>query len=266
MTAYTAVGRSIFRGSVYYVTIALAAQIAVDLNYRWAPHAPIAFLLGLLAVVVWTATLGRRWSGYSLLKVSARRDIVAAYSTLAVLLCLGVFVVAGRFSHLVSGFPPAPEGTRPGWQVSAALFTGAFAGIVEEVAFRGILQGNLARAFDPRVAVAVATAAFCALHAWRSGFAAQLAFYAALGLSTGLIAHIARSAAPGMSIHLATNTLLAVAALVWGPLEWARMSSAAAWVGFVVIGLSVAGMVVMLRRLRSLELLSQRLAAVERSC
>jgi membrane protease YdiL (CAAX protease family) len=204
---------------------------------------------------VWTATLGRRWSGYSLLKVAARPDIVVAYSGSAVLLCLGVFVVAGRFSHLVSGFSPAPEGTGPNWQIAAALFTGAFAAIVEEVAFRGILQGNLAKAFDPRIALTVSTAAFCAMHAWRGGFAAQLPFYAALGLSTALIAHVAQSAAPGISIHLAANTLLAVAALVWGPVEWARLSSAIVWVAFVVAGLAVTGMIVTFKRLQSRTLL-----------
>lgn len=260
MITYATVGRPILRGAIYYVTIALVVQIAVALNYRWLPHAPVAFLLGLPAILVWTATLGRRWSGYSLLKVSARPDIIAAYSGLAVLLCLGVFIVAGRFSNVVSGFPPAPVGTGPGWQMAAALFAGAFAGIVEEVAFRGILQGNLARAFDPRVALAVATAAFCAMHAWRAGFAAQLPFYAALGLSTALIAHVAQSAAPGISIHLAANTLLAVAALVWGPVEWARLSSAAVWVALVVAALAVAGMIVTLKRLQSRTLL----AAAER--
>lgn len=265
MIAYTTVGRPILRATIYFVTIALAAQIATDLNYRWVPHVPIGFAAALLAVGIWTATLGRRWSGYSLLRVSSSRSIVTGYSTMAVLLCLSVFIVAGRFSGLVSGFPPPPEGTGPGWQVSAALFTGAFAGIVEEVAFRGILQGNLARSFDPRVALTIAAAAFCALHAWRIGFAAQLPFYAALGLSTGLIAHVARSAAPAISIHLVTNTLLVVTTLACGPIEWAQVSGEVAWVAFAVGTLCVAGMVVMLKRLRSFELLSQRLPVVEPS-
>lgn len=263
MKAYAIVGRPIVRATIYYVTAAFAAETVIALNYQWAPHAPIAFLLALSALVAWTATAGRRWSGYRLLKVAACRGLVAAYSASSVLLCLGVFVIAGKLSHLVSGFPPAPKGTGLGWQVQAALFTGTFAGIAEEVAFRGILQGNFARAFGPRVALAVSIGGFCALHALRAGFAVQLPFYVVLGVSTALIAHIAQSTAPGIAIHLATNTLLAAAALVWGPIEWRRLTDEAAWVALVLSGAAAAAMILVFKRMRALKLLAGRHASAE---
>ena len=256
MTALSACGRAVLRGLIYFAVIALAAQIAVDLNYRWAPHAPVAYVIGIPVLVLWSATLGRRWSGYRLVEISAQRDAVGIYVALAIALCLAGFVIAGKYTHLVSGFPPAPENSGAGWRVSSALFTGGFAAIAEEVTFRGILQGNFARVFDPRIALALATSAFCALHAFRTGFAAQLPFYVVLGLSTALIAQITQSVAPGIAIHIVTNLMLAVLTLIWGPIEWARLPNIGVWVAVAIGGVALAGMVVVLRRLQGFKLLS----------
>jgi membrane protease YdiL (CAAX protease family) len=260
MSGYKTILRSLLRAGLYYAAIALFAQIAVELNYRYAPRMPIAFLLGVLLVVAWAATLGRRWSGYPLLKVAVSTGGVALYAGLAVLCCVGVFIWVGKLSHLVSGFPPAPEGSGVSWRISAALFTATFAAITEEVAFRGILQGDLVVSLSPRLAIAISTLVFCALHVWRVSFMAQLPFYAALGLSAALVAHITQSVAPGMAIHLATNTLLAAAALVWGPIEWVRLSDFAFMVALVVSIFAAAGMLFTLQRLRALSIAQRTVA------
>jgi uncharacterized protein len=99
-----------------------------------------------------------------------------------------------------------------GLLLSVALVV-VVAPLVEEVVFRGVLQGAFAAEWDWRVAIALSAALFALYHLIPWLFVPLFA----LGVACGWLAHTRRSLLPAISLHGAYNVLPVVIAfwMVW---------------------------------------------------
>jgi membrane protease YdiL (CAAX protease family) len=129
----------------------------------------------------------------------------AVAETLAVALAF-VLVVQGYFACLEALGVPMLRLTdtfmNAGWPVwSVFLLICASPGVVEELAFRGVLQGGLRRIVTPREALVVQAALFSVLHLLPVIFPSH--FF--MGLALGLLRDRTQSLYPGMVLHASWN-------------------------------------------------------------
>lgn len=109
---------------------------------------------------------------------------------------------------------------------SAVVVIGFFAGIAEEVFFRGFMQTRLGTIWPARWAVVVSSACFGLLHLeWLH---ALLAF--CLGLYLGYLTELSGSALPAAACHVVNNVLFTLVAATTQPLVafWPNVGIAAA--------------------------------------
>jgi membrane protease YdiL (CAAX protease family) len=89
-----------------------------------------------------------------------------------------------------------------GWPLwSAFLLVCVSPGVLEELAFRGYIQGRLGRVLSPREVVVVQAAMFSVLHMHPGVFVSHFVF----GLALGWLRVASRSLYPGMLVHAGWN-------------------------------------------------------------
>lgn len=197
-------------------------------------------LLGLGAVVGiagWRFDTDSPWFdvGFSILAIAVVADYARReHDRLAALLrwtvisirgwgvALGGFAVLAAFMWLylgglswvglpsVSYLDPFREHGWPLW--TALVLVSVIPGILEEIAFRGIIMGRLEQAMQPGEALVVQAAMFSVLHFSVFIFPSHFA----CGLILGVVKQRSRSLLPGMLVHGAWNAF--VLAIEWvGP-------------------------------------------------
>lgn len=103
----------------------------------------------------------------------------------------------------------------PGWVV-LALFTCVGAPLIEELYFRGLLQGQLAERFRPAVAIAVTAVVFGAAHVPNDpGFAGLVlgVSIGAAGVVLGVVRHLSGRLGSSIGTHALFNAIAIVALL-----------------------------------------------------
>lgn len=210
---------------------ALMTSVAVSGISRDAQvFARVAVLFGLYTVqaaLLWALAWRRGLSLFDAYRLrvadvpwSARLGSAGIVIGLLVMVRLG----AWGYGALVQGLgwdPPVREmadltevfgPTVWGLLLSVALVV-IVAPLVEEVVFRGVLQGAFAAQMDWRIAIALAAALFALYHLTPWLFLPLFA----LGVACGWLAHTRRSLLPAISLHGAYNVLPVVFAfwMVW---------------------------------------------------
>ena len=100
---------------------------------------------------------------------------------------------------------------RPGGWYSLAAYAVLCAPLVEEMAFRGWIQGALERRLPPWAAIMAASAGFAALHFWY-GSAVLLTIPLMLGVVCGGAVHLFNSIWAGIVLHAGWNAAMMGAA------------------------------------------------------
>jgi membrane protease YdiL (CAAX protease family) len=118
------------------------------------------------------------------------------------------------------GSPDWLPGVLPGVSrpIALALAVGSpvVAAVIEEIAFRGILQSRLTAILGARVAIIVTTVFFVASHFINPGQIQQICPYVAFSFASCFLASISKSIAPSMFLHLAINSTVVVLGLLTG--------------------------------------------------
>ncbi len=136
---------------------------------------------------------------------------------------------------------------------SVAVLAVGLAPLVEELFFRGMLQGTIERRWGVPVAVAMAALAFALAHL--GGYPPQVApLYVFLGLAFGVAVVAARSIWAGVALHAANNTAALVGfAVVPDTVSystvWEAGLSTRWWSNLALLAVSGAGFVWTLRKL-----------------
>jgi sodium transport system permease protein len=173
---------------------------------KWGLYAMLAVSqIGLFFAPAALFALLGKWKWRETFKLNAPSASAVAGGAL---LGLGLVPVVGLLSGVQRHFWPADSETEkfmndllvPLLQthpVFTALFIGAFAGIFEELLFRGPIQTALMRRSRPWVAIAITAAIFAAAHLDLHG----LALRAALGVGLGWVVWRSGSIFPAMLLH-----------------------------------------------------------------
>jgi membrane protease YdiL (CAAX protease family) len=101
------------------------------------------------------------------------------------------------------------------------LMSAAVAGVVEETAFRGYLQGPIERRHGPVIAILVTGILFGFLHFSHPEVTLVLMpFYLAVAVVYGTLAYLTNSTVPGMVLHAGGNVFAAFDLFARGHSEW----------------------------------------------
>ena len=174
------------------------------------------------------------------------RGDVLGTAFLAGMLGLWALVVAMRVVNRLVHLPSVESSASaqlPLLTLVLALPMGALvAGVVEETAFRGYMQGPLERRYGPALAIVVTSAIFAAVHLTHHEVTLIiLPYLAAAGAVYGTLAYLTDSILPGLVVHVAGDLFAFLMQLASGgrvswanpaqpaPLIWERGPDAAFW-------------------------------------
>ena len=252
--------RALVLGALVAVAGTVPWAYLVSLNIRRWPAVPWA--VPLTAIYLWLFWRYVTGAGWPPSTARARRELSRANTVqddawltalLAGDLDLGaMLLLQGVMSRLVTlpqqkDIDPSqyPALTVFMWVVMSAIV----AGVVEETAFRGYMQGPIERRHGPVVAILATGTVFGFVHFTHPEVGlALLPYYLAVAAVYGTLAHLTNSVYPSMLLHAGDNMLSSFSLFTRGRSEWSPSAThsqliwetgpdAAFW-------LSVAGLVV----------------------
>ena len=202
----------------------------VWLRFAISVAAPVAGYLLLLAMhredalPRWSWGARSWWSGFRAFPIVFLASLALAFA----------FLIVELVRDPTTNLTPTAILGPPGALLSAALV----AGVGEELAFRGVLQGALVRVVSPPVAIATQAALFGAAHAgWGSW--EKLVVASAFGGMVGLVAH-RHGLLAAMAIHALNDTIAFSATVlqgdppVAGSVFLALLVALSVWAGFEI--------------------------------
>lgn len=145
-------------------------------------------------------------------------DEIWGLGLMAGVLGIALSLLALNLANRVLGsqYVPLPTPVQiPPVQTALALnFMGAgIAGIVEEAAFRGLMQTPIERQYGPVAAIGISATAFWLAHLTRAGTTSIAPFYLTYGVVFGALAYFTGSIYPGIVLHASGDALAGLGAL-----------------------------------------------------
>ena len=216
-------------------TIPRNLLFAANLRYLTA----VPWAVPLIAVYLWLFWRYLNGAGPPEATVEERRTslranrlppLVWAWALLAGALGLVALVLALRLVNRVVVLPPQPVpdlSQVPNLTVLALLLTAApVAGIVEESAFRGYMQGPIERRFGLPVAILITGTMFAVAHldfTW-----ILWPYYVAVAAIYGTVTYLTQSILPAVVLHTGGNIYSNITLWLTGQAEWQASSGPAA--------------------------------------
>src|ERR1700730_17003609 len=168
------------RACAYFLALRFAYTVTLAANKIIFPSEPWFIAALVMLLIVSTFWPVNQWSEWPIVSVNNKMARTVLQVFLGGLVCFGVIVlVSGYIMGMVATSWPVPAGTTNSLVVAVPLFLPLFGAWIEEIAFRGMLQGKLERHFGSSLAITVTTAAFVMAHTG-IGFARQITFYLVL--------------------------------------------------------------------------------------
>jgi hypothetical protein len=261
--------RAILGGAALAAAGTTPWALLASANLAHAPSVPWA--VPPTALWLWLLWRWARGAGWPRETARARRDAVRANrvpddawgaALLAGLLGLGAVTLLMQVTNRLVALPPqrvSDLSRVPTPTVLLLLATGAaVAGIVEEMAFRGVMQRGLERRHGPVAAILATGLLFGLAHFGHPEVGvALLPYYMAVAAVYGTLAYLTDSILPGLALHAGGNLFLSVLQVLGGatraewqapatpaPTVWATGPDAAFWgavVGTAVVGAAAVG-------------------------
>jgi len=225
--------RVIGRAVVIGMAVALAGTLPRDLLFKANLHYWPAFPWGtpIVAVYIWffwrylngagesDSTKAERRAGFRANSVSRPAWV---WSLLTGAFGIAAFVLALRLANRLIVLPPqslhdlpqVPESTMLSW----LLMSAPVAGIVEEAAFRGYMQGPIERRYGLVVAILITGTFFAIAHL---DFTPILwPYYVAVAAIYGTVTYRTNSIMPAIVLHAAANLYSNLDLWLYGHAEW----------------------------------------------
>ena len=229
LPAFVVTGRAVLIGMLVMFAGTIPRNLIFAANLRLFPGVPWA--VPLTAAYLWVfwrylqgagppgATTGvRRVS----LRANRLKSIVWAWALLAGGLCIVALVLALRVANRLVLLPPqnlpnlanVPKFT----VLSLLLMAAPVAGIIEEAAFRGYMQGPIERRTGLTIAILVTGTMFAVAHL---DFALILwPYYVAVAAIYGTVTYLTQSILPAIVLHTAGNLYSNLDLWLHGQAEW----------------------------------------------
>lgn len=225
---------------IYMLVADFAVVIPLRFNESLYPNAPWLFLVPLAGLVFlcfqWPFV---RWSAWPILALQPPRRPVLYLVLLAIPICIIAGLIPGGIADLVVQSLPLKDSDTGAFAVLLPVVMPLWAAINEEIGMRGILQGRLQRHMPMWLAIGITTCVFVWLHYGTSWFYAEIPFYIALSLTSGLIAARSRSVLPSIALHLSVNALGTMLPLVAGSVRLRNMPDLLVLALLIVFAISV---------------------------
>lgn len=175
--------RSIALAAAIYVGWIVVWQLLIAANMAVVPSLPW-FVVSGLGFCWWLTRYISHRDGMP--EARPPNGSVIALMLLSVLLCIFTFALQAA----ITGLPPVPPFAAPAevpalFAVTFSLLGPTFAGMVEEVAFRGVIQSSLVARFGSWRAIGMTTLLFLLWHFWTPLFIYQWVGYVVLAGALG---------------------------------------------------------------------------------
>ncbi|MBM4196922.1 MAG: CPBP family intramembrane metalloprotease [Gammaproteobacteria bacterium] len=228
---------AMLRGLIFFGVVMGIAMACIMLNARWSPDL-VWFPLPAVAVL-WLATrwAQQRWQiGLNpVAAVSATRAYAAGLTV--TLLGVAVCVVQGSYTGMVRETEVFAGADSVAFTLTYAVLMAVFAGVLAEVAFRGIVQARMEPAFGLWTTVIIIAAVNVVSHRWGPEIVQNwLGLFVTLAGWTWLRSW-SGSIWPPLVMHAGLNLLVALGLWNFGPLHHAELSSGVV-AGFALLGVA----------------------------
>jgi len=229
--------RAVLTGLVVAAVGTIPWGVLVKANYKHFPAMPWAVLpTALYLWLFWRYVQGAGWpqSTAEARRTNCRANPLSAEVWRAALFAGGLGLVAlVLFLRVVNRLVRLPAQSTGDLShipfvtlVSWLLMGSVVAGIVEEAAFRGYLQGPIERRHGPVVAILVTGSLFGFVHFTHPEVTLILMpYYLAVAAIYGALAYLTNSILPSMVLHAGGNVLGGIDLLARGRAEWQASSS-----------------------------------------
>lgn len=217
--------RSVVVGFAVLVAGNFLPQGLIAANFR-SPALPwSAFVVAVYLWLYWQHLKGRGWPRFNAearrrgLRAVALAPTVWRWSLLAGALGIAALMtLTYALSYLMplglGTFPDVLLRLPPPTAVAIVVTVSAMAGVVEEAAFRGYMQGPIEKRHGPGFAISLVSIVFTLAHLPGSVAAApRMALILIASVGYGVLAHLTGSILPGMVLHIAQDVL--GSALLW---------------------------------------------------
>ena len=220
--------RAVVAGSVVLIAGGILTTPLIYANLKLWPSVPWSVLGLAIYMGLFWRYLGGRWgprwtSDARRQSLRARRlsrrvwwwAMLAGY--LAMVSNFALHRVVARLTPLRFDVPDVLQQFPPVTLVAILLMVSAIAGIVEEAAFRGYMQGPIEKRHGVVMGIAVASVVFGAAHLtdWQPSMTIARMFFIVLASAVyGILAHLVNSIRPGIVLH-ATGDAIGIGLIWW---------------------------------------------------
>jgi membrane protease YdiL (CAAX protease family) len=231
--------RAVVTGLVVAVAGTTPWAVLAAANLKLFPDVPWAVLpMAVYLWLFWRYLNGAGWPGSTAeerrrnLRAKRLSGEVWGAALLAGVLGIATVVlllrVVNRFVRLPEQQPPDVSHMSLAALLSLLLVSAAVAGIVEEAAFRGYMQGPIERRHGALIAILVTGGVFGLAHFGHAAVTLILMpYYMAVAAVYGALVYLTKSILPGIVLHAGGNVLGGVGLLTRGQSEWQSSSSPA---------------------------------------
>ncbi len=222
------IGRAVFAGMVIVLLGTIPRNIAYALNLRYLTSVPWA--VPVMAVFLWYFWRylrdDRPWfapdGGRAMLRANPLPAPLWFWSLLAGGLGIVALVIGLRLINRMVALPPQELPDLPAipafTMVPLLLMSAPIAGVVEEAAFRGYMQGPLERAHGVIIAILITGTMFAVAHL---DFTLVLwPYYVAVAAIYGMVTHLTDSILPSIVLHTSGNLFSNFDLWLHGQAEW----------------------------------------------
>ncbi len=235
-------------GGLVYFNVLMGVSMGVAFfNADWSPTVPW-FPIPLLALI-WLVTwwVKGRWN----IRLTAPSNIpwvrIYAFSFVAMLAGKSIKVLEGAYHGTTLAAPTPPEGVSTGFGWVFLLMVPIIAGVLSEIAYRGIMQTRF-EAIAPLWPTLVVLAIINTLgHMGFTDVSTQWIYLVAMNIGFGYTAYLAQSIIPVIVVHATMNVIFPGSQYLWGPFALGELS-APSLAAIAVLGIALASAAVWLAR------------------
>jgi membrane protease YdiL (CAAX protease family) len=215
---------TVLGGLVYFnVLMGVSMQVAF-FNVDWSPTVPW-FPIPLLALI-WLVTwwIKGRWN----VRLTAPPNVswarIYAFSFLAMLAAKTIKGLEGAYHGTTLAAPALPQGVSTGFGLVFLLMIPIIAGVLAEIAYRGIMQTRF-EAIAPLWPTLVVLAIINTLgHMGFTDVSTQWIYLMAMNIGFGYTAYLAQSIIPVIVVHATMNVIFPGSQYLWGPFALGELS------------------------------------------
>ncbi len=216
------IGEVLALWAVTFLIMMVAAQVAGAVFTRYLPGRKEFFLVECVVIVPALVLVWRR--GYDFRTVFRLHPVRPAVLGYSLLVGAGMVVIVNLLDILIRLAVPLPEVVSEleasmadamtarslyEWGILFVVVAG-LGGLLEEMLFRGLIQGTLERNMDTTRAVLVAALLFAVMHLWPW----MLIQILLIGVVVGVLTWKSQSIYPAVAVHVLNNAI-AVASTRW---------------------------------------------------